>query len=128
MLAGDRRIAKARLRLLLGLAGLTRLCGPVVEATSRAGLGFGDLSFFDQLLEFRAALDQFECALFLDDLGSIAGVVAASANGFNQAGALHAAAEFANSGKRRFAAAFLDFCVYGRHVAKSLPHAWERGN
>ena len=70
-----------------------------------------DLALFDELFVVGAAFDELERALFLDDLRRGARVVAASADGADEAGALHAAGEFANGRKRRFIAAFRYFCI-----------------
>lgn len=104
---------------------MTRARKSTTSLTAR--LGFGDLTFFDELFEFGAALQEFESALFLDRLGGVADVVAATAYGAYQSGALDLAAEFTNGRKRAFAARFRDFCVY-RHVRESLSHALGGGN
>lgn len=74
----------------------------------------GDLALLYQLAVLGAALEHLERGLFLDGFGHIARVVALGAGALDEAGALHAAGEFADKGKGIFRAALLYFCIYHR--------------
>ena len=77
---------------------------------------FGHFTLLDELLVFRAALDEFERALLFDDLRGITRKVPAIAHRLHEARALHAPTEFSDSRKCGLIPAFVHFRV-DTHVA-----------
>src|SRR3989338_3665740 len=104
--------------------GRARRRALAVAGRAAAGGRFGDLAFFDELFEFRAALDEFERALFLHDLGGVAGEVAALAHRPDETCALHAPAEFPDGRERILGARLADLCI-NAHVAALYHGAYE---
>ena len=91
--------------------GRARRRALTVAVRAAAGCRLGDLAFFDELFEFRAALDEFERALLLHYLRGVAGEVAALAHRPDESCALHTPAEFPDSSERVLRARLRDLCI-----------------